>query len=221
MARTTLTLVRHGESDVTVRQVFGGERSCTGLSALGVQQAEALRDRLRRTRELSVDRLWSSTLPRAIETAEVLAPALGDLDLCTDPELQELRPGPEADGTPFGEYEERFGVFDQWDEPHRPIAPGGESLAEFQHRVGRALFAVADEAVGQSVLIVCHGGVIDGAFRSLLGYSHPVGLFSLNTSITQFQRSADGDGPHRWALVRYNDAGHLEGLLAKTERDAQ
>lgn len=218
MASTTLTLVRHGESEVTVRQVFGGELSCTGLSPLGVQQAEALRDRLDRTGELSIEHLWASTLPRAVETAQVIASALGDPMLHTDADLQELRPGPEADGTPFGEYEERFGLFDQWDEPLRPIAPGGESLAEFHHRVERSLSSVASKANGQSVLIVCHGGVIDGAFRSLLGYRHPVGLFSLNTSITQFQRVADGKSPGHWTLVRYNDAAHLEGLPPKTSR---
>ena len=217
---TTLTFVRHGESDVTVRQVFGGELTCTGLSALGVRQAEALRDRLVRTGGLDVDAFWASTLPRAIETAEIVAPAVGQVDFETDRDLEELRPGPEADGTPFADYERRFGAFDQWAEPHRPIAPGGESLAEFQHRVGQALFSLTDRSAARSVLIVCHGGVIDAAFRSLVGYTHPTGLFSLNTSITEFRRLLDDDGQPtgRWVLMRYNDAAHLEGLPRKTER---
>src|SRR3981081_2005764 len=45
-AVTKIILVRHGESNVTVSQVVGGERTCTGLSELGVRQAERLRDRL-------------------------------------------------------------------------------------------------------------------------------------------------------------------------------
>ncbi|MDH5236615.1 MAG: histidine phosphatase family protein [Acidimicrobiia bacterium] len=219
---TTLTLVRHGESEVTVRQVFGGATACTGLSPLGVRQAEALRGRLHRTIDLAIDELWASTLPRAIETAEVVAPSIGGLRVRTDPDLEELRPGPEADGTPFAEYEQRFGSFDQWAQPHRPIAPGGETLASFHHRVGRALFALTDRAPGRSIMVVCHGGVIDAAFRSLVGYSQQSEwLWSLNTSITEFRRLLDDDGAPtgQWMLMRFNDAAHLEGLPRHTERD--
>lgn len=220
MATTTLTLVRHGESEVTVRQVFGGERSCTGLSPLGIRQAEALRDRLTRTGELAPEALWASTLPRAIETAEAVRPAVGDLPIETDAELQELRPG-QADGTPFAEYGDRFGTFDRWAEPFRPIAPGGESLAAFHHRVGDALFRLTDRHAGQSVLVVCHGGVIDAALRTLVGQSPPNDyLWALNASITEFRRRVNDDGTPRgpWMLMRFNDAAHLEGLPAQTER---
>ncbi|MGI9601735.1 MAG: histidine phosphatase family protein [Acidimicrobiales bacterium] len=220
---TTLTLVRHGESEVTVRQVFGGALSCTGLSALGVRQARSLRDRLNRSGDLAVDQFWSSTLPRAIETAREVAPAVGSLELQLDPDLEELRPGPEADGTPFAEYEQRFEAFDQWAEPHRPIAPGGESLAGFHERVERSLAGITDRAHGQSILVVCHGGVIDAAFRSLLGYERRSDfLWSLNTSITEFRRLLDDDGQPtgQWLLMRFNDAAHLEGLPAKTISNA-
>jgi len=75
---TRLILVRHGESEVTVRRVIGGPRSCTGLSPLGVQQAERLRDRLAETGELAAaTALFASEYPRAVETAEIIAPTLG------------------------------------------------------------------------------------------------------------------------------------------------
>ena len=44
--KTRLILIRHGESNVTVERILGGEKSCTGLSDLGRAQACALRDRL-------------------------------------------------------------------------------------------------------------------------------------------------------------------------------
>ena len=44
--KTRVILIRHGESNVTVQRILGGEKSCTGLSELGQQQATALRDRL-------------------------------------------------------------------------------------------------------------------------------------------------------------------------------
>ena len=43
---TRLILVRHGESVATVNRVIGGPRTCAGLSELGRQQAERLRERL-------------------------------------------------------------------------------------------------------------------------------------------------------------------------------
>ncbi len=57
---TTLVLVRHGESNVTVNRVIGGYRSCSGLSGLGRRQADRLRERLATTLELTADVLISS-----------------------------------------------------------------------------------------------------------------------------------------------------------------
>ena len=73
--KTRLILIRHGESNVTVERILGGEKSCTGLSDLGRAQARALRDRLEKE-SIEVDRLYASTMPRAIETAEIIQPSL-------------------------------------------------------------------------------------------------------------------------------------------------
>ena len=55
-----------------IRHASGGP-----LSELGVRQAERLRDRLAATGEIRADVLISSTLLRASQTAELVAPALG------------------------------------------------------------------------------------------------------------------------------------------------
>jgi probable phosphoglycerate mutase len=63
-------------------------------------------------------------------------------------------------------------------------------------------------------VVVCHGGVIDAAFRTLL-HLPMAGAFELrtvNTSLTEVLRVRAG----RWQLVRYNDAAHLEGLPDET-----
>ena len=36
---TRITLIRHGESNVTVQRIIGGHRTCTGLSDLGRRQS--------------------------------------------------------------------------------------------------------------------------------------------------------------------------------------
>ena len=211
-AVTKIILVRHGESNVTVSQVVGGERSCTGLSELGVRQAERLRDRLAAER-LPVDVLISSPLPRALQTAEIIAPALGR-PIEIEPDLEEHRPG-DADGCPFVDFDHRFGLFDWRAEPDRPLAPGGESLRQFHDRVIAVLGRVEREREGSTVLAVCHGGVIDAAFRTYLaiGLSGAFDLWTLNTSLTEFVITTRGARPQ---LRRYNDSAHLAGLPAKT-----
>jgi probable phosphoglycerate mutase len=209
---TRLLLVRHGESQVTVRRVVGGELTCSGLSPLGVLQAEALRDRLVREGRLHVDALLTSTLPRAYETADLLAPAIDAAIAERDPALVEHRPG-EADGIAFADYAARFGAFDLRAHPDRPLAPGGESLHDFHDRVVTAFARIEERFAGGTVLVVCHGGVIDVMFREYLGVGMhaPFDLWTLNTSITEFVR-----GPERWMLRRYNDTAHLAGLPEKT-----
>ncbi len=208
MSTTTLYLVRHGESNVAVQKIVGGELTCTGLSPLGLRQAQALRDRVE-DEAVPIDVLISSTLPRAIETAEALAPALG-IGLLVDPDLVEHRPGA-ADGCPFADFDRRFGLFDFRAEPDRPFAPGGESLRQFYDRVMGAMRRIEEHYAGRAVMIVCHGGVIDVAFRDYLsiGIASTFDLWTLNTSITEFVVSEKHARPQ---LRRYNDAAHLTDL---------
>src|SRR5207302_10759822 len=95
MSTTRLVLVRHGESRAIVDEIVGGHEGCKGLTDDGRRQAQALHHRLARTHELDdAAAVYSSILPRAIETAEIIAPAIGgghrveqDCDLC------EIHPG--------------------------------------------------------------------------------------------------------------------------------
>ena len=211
---TRFVLVRHGESNTTVARTIGGYRTCRGLSPLGRKQADALADRLARTREVDADVLVSSRFPRAIETAELIAPALRDLPIVVDPAVGEHDPGPECDGLSFEEFLDRHGMPDWESDPFAVTFPGGETLADFHHRVGRAFHDLEDAHDGKTVVVVCHGGVVDAAFRFLLHLPMTGGfeLRTVNTSLTELRRVRPG----RWQLVRYNDAAHLEGLPTET-----
>jgi probable phosphoglycerate mutase len=222
-APTRLILIRHGESRSTVDRVVGGHEGCTGLSERGRHQAEALRDRLARTGELGESPvLLTSVLPRAIETAEIIAPAFGGITAEQRCELCEIHPG-EADGITWDEFEERYRPGGRASiSPYSPAAPGSESWAEFFLRVGTALRRSADEHTGRTVVIVCHGGVIEGSFVSLGNQPLRRGfeLTIENTSITEWLRPPDGTGVTfgpvpfagevRWRLVRFNDSAHLQ-----------
>ncbi|MBW2282284.1 MAG: histidine phosphatase family protein [Deltaproteobacteria bacterium] len=212
MPETRLVLIRHGESHATVDGVVGGHESCRGLTDRGRRQAEALRDRLKASPEFAPDVLLTSILPRAIETAEIVAPAFGDLEAARDCDLCELHPG-ECDGLVWADYRERYG-FDMRAEPERPMSPGGESLASFQARVEARLERVLREHAGQTVVIVAHGGVVSAVSLSLMAHGmhlpRPFRMRTENTSITEWLHDADVQrGDPAWLLVRYNDAAHL------------
>lgn len=212
---TRVVLVRHGESRVTVRRVVGGPLTCDGLSELGVQQAERLRDRLAETGEIEATQLVSSAYPRARETAEIIAPVLG-LDVLVEPGLGEHDPGPDCDGLTFQEFVDRFGIPDWESDPYAVTFPGGETIAEFDLRVGTAFSRLMREHEGGTLVIVCHGGVIDRLVRTALRAAS-TGIFELHTknaSLTEIVRIR----PDRWRVIRYNDAAHLAGLPPETAR---
>jgi probable phosphoglycerate mutase len=211
---TRLVLIRHGESNVTVRGVIGGPRSCDGLSDLGRRQAERLRDRLSETGELAVTTLISSAYPRARETTEIIQPSIG-LEIEIDPAFGEHDPGPQCDGLEYQEFIATHGTPDWRGDPHGVVFPGGETVAEFHHRVGEALSRTLREHDGGVIALVCHGGVIEAVFRYIVRFpAAPFDLHSLNTSLTEFAQTHPG----RWRLMRYNDAAHLAGLPRGTAR---
>ncbi|CAN5663569.1 histidine phosphatase family protein [soil metagenome] len=218
---TRLVLIRHGQSQVQLDGIVGGTKGCRGLSELGVRQAEALRDRLARTGELAgAHALLASGLPRARETAEIIAPAFDRLDVVIDDDLRELDPGEEADGISWADFERRYrGEGFVWS-PYEPMAPGAESWAVFQERVARALHRISHEHAGRTVVLACHGGIVDGSMIAFLGLPFlgtSTELQSTNAGITEWQLARRDDSasprhPPRWTLTRYNDHAHLADL---------
>lgn len=208
---TRLILVRHGESAVQLSRVVGGPLGCKGLSDLGRRQVEALAARWLET-GMEGNVLIASTLPRAQETAELLRPALGGLAVMIDPEVHELDPG-ECDGITWDDYVELYDV-DPRADPYTPLSPGGESLADFFLRVGRALHRLATTHAGKTVIVACHGGVIDASMATFLGLptqrGSTYGLHTTNASITEWRVAISPGQAAHWSLVRYNDAAHLD-----------
>ncbi|MGH8982032.1 MAG: histidine phosphatase family protein [Acidimicrobiales bacterium] len=211
-AVATVVLVRHGEAVCNTTGVVGGRRGCTGLTAEGRHQVELLAARLARRGELgSVGALYSSVLPRAVETAAILAPALDgwrrgpplrarqDCDLC------ELHPG-DADGLSWDEFAARFREPD-WDtDPGVPIAPGGESWLGFVSRASGAVERLAAEHRGETVVVACHAGVIEATMLRWLPVRRDVarlGLRTAHASLTVWEA-----GEEAWTLQRYNDAAY-------------
>jgi probable phosphoglycerate mutase len=207
---TQLYIIRHGEAMSAIKGLIGDG----GLSPLGIIQAEHLRNRLADTGEIEADVLISSTLPRAHQTAQIIAPALG-LPILLDDDIQEFRPG-EAEGMTVEEFRETYGEADYDHDPYRPMAPGAENWAQFTFRVGTALDRIIREHAGKTIVLVCHGGIIDGSFLYFYRMSTwrlpPAGFYTRNTSITQWKQMLAFNGEVHWHLIKYNDAFHLHDI---------
>lgn len=203
-----LILVRHGDAHAGLFDVIAGPRGCRGLTELGRRQAELLRDHLSGPGRIEATVLIASELTRAIETARIIAPALGMDRVHLDCDLCEVHTG-EADGKEWSEYASRYGAFNMLAEPDRQFAPGGDSWNSFNERVHRMLLRLASDFPKDTVVAVCHAGVIAASLAVLLSIPRTdsvARLLPTNTGLTEWEYDASGA---RWTLRCYNNATHL------------
>jgi probable phosphoglycerate mutase len=205
----TLHFVRHGQEV----EGFRGGWSRYGLSEFGQRQVHALVARCRRER-LQVDTVISSDLPRAWETGEPLAEALG-VPLIPCEQWREANNGVLA-GMPNGEAERLYpGLY--WHKLEmQQTYPGGESPIHFRDRVMAALEGLCRAAetgqVGPRVLAVTHGGPIRVVASAVLGleWTNAKSIIAVGeTSLHTIQRRGA-----EWSLLRLNDTAHLADLSA-------
>jgi probable phosphoglycerate mutase len=206
---TRIVLVRHGEAVCNVSGIVGGMVGCTGLTDLGRFQVSALAERLKKTGEFAgASAIYASTLPRAVETAQLLRAVVGNgtCEVVEDRDLSELRPG-EADGMGWQEVVDRFGS-PEWDtDPDLLIAPGGESWSGFIARASGAVRTLAERHPGEQLVAAVHAGVIESTMIAFLqmppeasrrGWARIV-----HASLTEWEWVPTQS---RWILIRFNDA---------------
>jgi probable phosphoglycerate mutase len=181
-----------------------------GLSPEGVAQAQRLRDRLATLRDFGADVLISSPIPRAQQTAEILAPALG-VPILYDPDVQEWR---NVEGHTLRL--EGFVAAMQTLAPDQRAfyhpAQDGEYWARFMFRACVTLNRITQQYAGKRIMVICHGGIIEASFHLFLNLGFlqfpPIAFDPLYTSITHWQRVTLMDA-ERWQLERFNDVSHL------------
>jgi len=200
---TRLVMIRHGECVANAKGLAGGPLGDGGLTDLGVAQARALARRLSLTRELvSASALYTSTLPRAIETGTIVFPAINpDLVATSDEALCELGVG-EADGLTWVQIAGRYALPD-WDvDPSQVNVPGGESLLGFFTRCVGAIDRLIARHPNELVVLVVHGGFIEQAMKSYQGLGGAVRLRPRIENCSMTEIEFDGE---RRRLLRYND----------------
>jgi broad specificity phosphatase PhoE len=235
MPTTRLLMVRHGDSHHKADGVNGGPRGCRGLTDRGRDQAARLCERLSLdgvalgALDLS-DRpvVYSSIIPRAIETAQIVAgasaspPVLNSgAELIRDCGLCTYHMPDWADGLPWDEIRREHsrtdgGLF-------HPFQEGNESWADLVLRVSKTLTAIAARHVGTTTVVVTHAEAVEASlvtFGSLpihRAFDIKVAPTSVTEWVTQDDPSAPWEPEHhpglpvRWTLARLNDAAHVTG----------
>ena len=145
-------LVRHGKDVEGIR----GGWSNQPLTAEGHLQAQKLAESI----DFPVDAIYSSDLPRAIQTAAPIGEKLG-LPVVERYEFRETNNGELAgmdNALALTRYPGLFWNTLDWEERY----PGGESPREFYERISSAWDMFQEEVLqsGKNVMLVTHGGVI-------------------------------------------------------------
>jgi broad specificity phosphatase PhoE len=164
-----ILLARHGETTENRERRFQGQKDVP-LNDRGREQARALAD-LAAREDLAA--LYTSTLARARETAEIVGERIG-LEPRPDDRLKEVDVGEWQDRLKDDvkrEDPEGWAAFERAGDDFR--FPGGESFAEQQERVIAALVDITQRGE-LPALVVCHRGVV----RCALAHTHRRGLES-------------------------------------------
>ena len=151
MTATTLLLARHGQAEYEANEWAEGG----SLTPLGRRQSLALAQALASER---VAHVYTSTLARAVQTAEIVAASL-DIGVTTRLGLREFDAGYLAERP--HDLDPVLAVYDRWiggDLDAR--VPDAESAAELVARLRTVLEEIAAGHPGETVLVVSHGGTL-------------------------------------------------------------
>lgn len=199
---TRLLLIRHGESKLHGAERFWGKTDIE-LSERGVWQAGQLRDRLAAEK---IDAVYSSTLLRARETAEIIA-SRHKLKPVHLKEFCECSFG-YAEGLTFKEISQKFPALAvELAEGKAVSFPGGESLEQLDQRVRVGLEKLELDKPELKIAVIAHGGPLRLLVCHLLGLGIKhwlkwrIDLASLSIVETYPQGSI---------LNLLNDVSHLE-----------
>lgn len=167
---TRLYLIRHGEVEESYHRIFGG-RIDMGLSPKGTLQATAVADYFD---PVALDAVYCSPMKRAQLTAQPLLEQK-TMAATTIEELREVDFG-DWTGHHWEEITLKFGVsaFTWLEQLEQDNVPAAESGATLRARVNPVIDLILEKHPGESVAIVCHGGVIRLILSHLLKIPLPL-----------------------------------------------
>lgn len=204
---TRIYMVRHGQTEWNKLSKVQG-RTDIELSETGTLQAKLLAKRLERE---NIDAIYSSSLQRALRTAEIIA-EYKNCSVNKSEKYWEICFGP-WEGMTINEikerYSEHFRVYRE--DPASFSLPGAETFLELSERTYMGVKEIVKSHVGKNILIVSHGMAIKAAIIRILDIDiRNYTKFRIdNASITVI--GFDENNSERPVLISLNDTCHLQG----------
>jgi len=192
-----LILIRHGLP--TRVQNVSGEPADPPLSEVGLDQAERMALWMQRER---IDRLYSSPMQRAFQTARPLSRELGlEIEL-------------EAGAAEYDQHSDTYIPvehlkeldYERW----RKLMRGemDTDFGAFSRTVIGTLERIVEDNPGRRVAVTCHGGVINVWSAHVIGFAPRLFFNPDYTSINRFMCARSGER----SVITLNEAVHLRGV---------
>lgn len=199
MAR--LILIRHGETDYSAQNSYCGF-SNPSLNSKGRWQAKRLAVRLR---DIKIEKVYSSDLKRAYETAEIIFKN-SSIEKLSD--FREMNFGV-FEGLKYEEIIEKYpGLYIKWiDNPEKIKIPDVETLKDLDKRVIRRLSFILSQHADKKIALVTHGGPIRVILCNALRYSLKM-FWQIEQEIGALN-IIDYAGMLPNAIIKINDTSHL------------
>jgi probable phosphoglycerate mutase len=191
-----LILIRHGLPETVVRE--DGMPADAPLSIEGRLQAERMAGWLA---DEPITRVYASPLARARQTAEPLAGVLG-----LDVEISDGVAEYDRNSHSYVPLEEvRRTDRERYRQMMRENAFGGDNPQEFRSIVVTAIEEIIAANRGQTVAVVCHGGVINSWASQVLNMDDVFFFNPTYTSINRFMAASSGER----TIITLNEHAHL------------
>ena len=199
---TKIILVRHGETEWNVAEIFRG-RTDIELNETGIRQAELLAEYLSKAK---IDAIYSSPLRRALKTAEIIA-GYHQLDVDINSGLTDFNFG-KWQGLSHQEVKNKYReLYAEWiNHPERVKMPAGESLDVIRKRAMGVVAKLVANCKG-TVALVSHRVVNKVLICALLGLDNThfwnIKLDTCGVTIFTYENE-------RFILTRHNDTSFLK-----------
>jgi len=212
MESTRILAIRHGETAWNVDTRIQGQLNI-GLNDTGLWQAQQVGKALAQE---PIAAIYSSDLDRAFTTATAIAQSnhslisrTGDTAIVQpDMGLRERHFG-HFEGMTWAEIEEKWPTDAKlWRSRDPHWSPqGGESLVILNERIAQCVHAIASQHLGEQIVLVAHGGVLDVLYRLATGQDTqaPRTWHLGNAAINRLLWTPEGLG-----LVGWGDVAHLQ-----------
>lgn len=207
---TRITLLRHGQTSWNQDGRWQGH-AVVPLNENGREQAH-IAGRYLASVDTDIDVIYSSDLPRASETAQIVASYL-NFEVNYDRRLREMDAG-QWQGLTVDEIKawDPEGFEHMMSDPHHNARPDGESYLDQQARAYDGVQDLLEKYPDKHIMIVTHEETIASVLRAAINMEIPLsclvpGAYIPNTSMTEIEYDVAAE---TWNAVVVGAIPHLE-----------